>query len=116
TATTCRRSRTGSGIRREQGSRLERHRQLLIGLDDDDLGAEELQLLDAGLANLGAVLPYSTGERDRVDAAHRGGVGPDVLAHAIRIERERTTTLFVAFARTTRDLAQVIGAGQSGHA
>ena len=63
---------------------------------------------------VGAVLADSAGERDRIDAAHDRRIGADVLAHAMRIDRDREHDTLVATGRATLDLAHVVRAGEPG--
>src|SRR5690606_17855844 len=109
----------------EQRSCLARDRELFIRSHDDDPGAraifrnhrkrlcgaelriavailiehgaQELEALRAAMTNECAVLADAAGECDRIDPAHDRRVRADVLAHAMRVERDRKPTAFVAF-------------------
>ena len=57
-----------------------------------------------------AVFADATRERDGVEAAHHGSVGADVLADAMRVNRNRAAAVLVAVGRATLDRGEVDGA------
>ncbi len=60
-----------------------------------------------------AVLSDAAGERDRIDAAHHGGIRADVFSDPMRIKRDREAARLVSLRRPLLDLAHIVRAGES---
>ena len=89
--------------------------RIAIALFVED-GAEKSEALQAAMPHQRAVFADAAGERDRVDAAHDGGVGADVFANAMRVEADGQPAAFIAFAGAPLDVAHVAGAREARQA
>ena len=78
-----------------------------------EYGAEESETLQAAMPHQCAVLADTAGEGDRIDSAHDGGICPDVLADAMRVDADGEAAALVARGCASFDIAQVGGAGES---
>ena len=73
-----------------------------------EANAHELEALQDAASHLHAVLSDAASEHDGVDAAHRGGVGADVLAALVGEHGDRQAGAVVAFFGLRLDVAQVV--------
>src|SRR5687767_6295529 len=79
--------------------------------------AEELEALQNTLPHRDAVLADAPRQHDAVEPAHRGGIGADVLADAMREHRDREAAAIIAFGRALLDVAEVVAdAREAGEA
>src|SRR5215207_383691 len=91
------------------------HGGVAVALFVED-GAEKTQALQTMMPDHRAVLAHAAGERDRIDTAHNGRVRTQVLADAVGVKVDRQPATLVAFAGTTLDIAQIVGAGEARQA